>query len=375
LGQKWPTCAAYGLRWFSLNNRTEHYNMEPKEKQLWYSSDFQHNPSLWVHELSAEDLAEINLALEVWRKSGVDYASISRETFPLKHFGDTLVQQQNEIVWGRGFWLVRGLPLDNYTREEIAAIFLGLGAYFGEPVSQNAMGHILGHVKDLGNDPSSPLTRLYTTNARHRFHTDSCDIVGLLCLRPAKTGGISSICSSATVYNEMLKKRPDLLDELVKPLCWDRKGEIPAGKKAYWEQPVFAFADGLVNCIYDRSYFTYRFEEIGPLSAHQTEALNFFESTAASDDLRLDMELRRGDMQFLHNHTILHSRTAYEDYSEPELKRHLLRLWLSAPNGRPLPPIYAERYGTIEVGKKRGGIIVPGIKLCAPLDAGTPATH
>jgi len=173
----------------------------------------------------------------------------------------------------------------------------------------------------------------------------------------------------------MLKKRPDLLEELIKNLCWDRKGEIPEGKKAYWMQPVFDFAAGLVNCIYDRSYFTYRFEEIGPLTAHQTEALDFFESISASDELRLDMELKRGDMQFLHNHTILHSRTAYVDHEEWEFRRHLLRLWLSAPNGRPLPAIYAERYGNIEVGKKRGGIIVPGVKLCAPLDAGTPVKH
>ena len=207
---------------------------------------------------------------------------------------------------------MRGLNLDKYTKEEVAAIFLGIGSYpslplspppslldlsllllslslivfryFGEPVSQNGMGHILGHVKDLGNDPSNPLTRLYlcyflpsspssslsplspslppspltfkryTTNAKHRFHTDSCDIVGLLCLRPALEGGtppfpfylfsshlissplllfintfekgISSISSSTTVYNEMLEKRPDLLEELVKPLCWDRKGTL-----------------------------------------------------------------------------------------------------------------------------------------------------
>jgi len=353
--------------------------MEPKRDlfvgpAVWYSKDYQNNKR-WIHELSSDDIKEINDALEVWRKSGVDYAAITRDTFPLNKLGESLLKHQNEIVWGRGFLLVRGLPLDNYTKEESAAIFLGLGAYFGEPVSQNGLGHILGHVKDLGNDPTNPLTRLYTTNAKHRFHTDSCDIVGLLCLRPAKEGGTSSISSSTTVYNELLKRRPDLLEELIRPLCWDRKGEIPEGKKAYWTQPVFDFADGLVNCIYDRSYFTYRFEEIGPLTAHQTEALDLFESIAASDELRLDMELQRGDMQFLHNHTILHSRTAYVDHEDWELRRHLLRLWLSAPNGRPLPAVYSERYGNIEVGKKRGGIIVPGVKLCAPLDAGTPVKH
>eukprot|EP00026_Physarum_polycephalum_P011497 Phypoly_transcript_11727.p1 GENE.Phypoly_transcript_11727~~Phypoly_transcript_11727.p1 ORF type:complete len:368 (+),score=54.49 Phypoly_transcript_11727:42-1106(+) len=354
--------------------------MEPKitlpfeSEAAWHRKDYQNNEK-WIHKVSSEDVEELEEALKVWKSSGVDFAAITKATFPLKNLGEKLLQHQKDIVWGRGFLLVRGLNLDKYTKEEIAAIFLGIGAYFGEPVSQNGLGHILGHVKDLGNDPSNPLTRLYTTNAKHRFHTDSCDIVGLLCLRPAMEGGLSSISSSTTVYNEILQKRPDLLEELVKPLCWDRKGEIPEGKKGYWMQPVFDFAGGLVSCIYDRSYFTYRFEEIGPLTAHQTEALDFFEAVAASDELRLDMELQRGDMQFLHNHTILHSRTAYVDHEDPEFRRHLLRLWLSAPNGRPLPSVYAERFGEIEVGKKRGGIIVPGIKLCAPLEAGVPVKH
>jgi len=128
--------------------------MEPKRDEMvgpavWYAKDYQHNKR-WIHELSQGDIEEINEALKVWKQSGVDYASITRDTFPLRNLGETLVKQQNEIVWGRGFLLVRGLPLDNYTKEEAAAIFLGFGAYFGEPVSQNGLGHILGHVKDLG---------------------------------------------------------------------------------------------------------------------------------------------------------------------------------------------------------------------------------
>jgi len=247
---------------------------------------------------------------------------------------------------------------------------LGIGSYFGETVSQNGKGHILGHVRDLGNDPKNPLTRIYTTHEKQRYHTDSCDIVGLLCLKQAKNGGLSSLCSSESVYKEMKERRPDLLEELVKPMYWDRKGEVPAEKLPYWTQPVFNFHGGYLSTMYDRNFFVSlgRFEEIPKLTPKQIEALDFFEELADSDLLRLDMTLVPGDMQFIHNHQILHARSAFEDFDDENEKRHLLRLWLSAPNGRPLPPVFAERYGNIELGTKRGGIVVPGAKLYAPLD-------
>jgi len=225
-------------------------------------------------------------------------------------------------------------------------------------------------VRDLGLDPKNPLTRLYTTNERQRYHTDSCDIVGLLCLRPAQEGGLSSICSSVTVYNEMLKRRPDLLDELVKPLYWDRKGEVPVGKQPYYQQSIFNLYEGHLSTIYDRNFLisVERFPELPRLTPHLIEALDLFETLCDDDDICLRMNLEPGDMQFIHNHQILHARSKFVDYEEEEQKRHLLRLWLSAPNGRPLPPTFAERYGNIEVGTKRGGIIVAGQKLYAPLD-------
>ena len=105
------------------------------------------------------------------------------------------------------------------------------------------------------------------------------------------------------------------------------------------------------------------------LTPRQTEAMDLIDALASSDEFRLEMDFHPGDMQLLHNHQILHARTSYEDYPEEHRKRHLLRLWLSAPNGRPLPKIFAERYGEIRVGKRRGGIVVPGATLTAPLEA------
>eukprot|EP00004_Rigifila_ramosa_P016935 TRINITY_DN4069_c0_g1_i3.p1 TRINITY_DN4069_c0_g1~~TRINITY_DN4069_c0_g1_i3.p1 ORF type:complete len:258 (+),score=42.15 TRINITY_DN4069_c0_g1_i3:313-1086(+) len=254
-------------------------------------------------------------------------------------------------------------------KEDSAVAFYGLGAHFGTAVSQNGKGHVLGHVKDLSLDPTSPERRIYQTNERQRMHTDSCDIVGLLCLQPAKSGGSSSLCSSATVYNTMIDRAPHLAALLTQDLFWDRKGEVPAGKKGWYAGPVFNFTDGCLNVIYDRNFFTTTkrfFPEVPLLTADQVAALDLFEEIAESEEVKLDMMLEKGDMQFIHNHQILHARGAFED--EPARRRHLLRLWLSVENGRELPPSFAERYGNIKRGTVRGGIVVPGMKLCAPID-------
>jgi hypothetical protein len=171
------------------------------------------------------------------------------------------------------------------------------------------------------------------------------------------------------IYNVMTTKRPDLVRRLFQPFPTDRRGEVPAGRKPFFEIPVYNEHAGYLSVLYSRPYITsgQRFAEARRLSPEDIEALDMFDALANDPELRLDMELRPGDMQFLHNHTILHDRTAFEDWPEPERKRHLLRLWLAAPGARPLPPVYAERYGSTTIGD-RGGIICPGTRLHAPLE-------
>jgi len=150
----------------------------------------------------------------------------------------------------------------------------------------------------------------------------------------------------------------------------DRKGEIPEGKLPFYRMAVFHWHEGFLSAIYARDFIegAQRFPEADRLTDRQAAAMDLLDELAADPSLRLDMTLEPGDMQFLHNHQILHARTAYEDHPEPERRRHLLRLWLSPPNGRPLPAVFAERYGSVEVGQ-RGGIRVPGTELVTPLDA------
>jgi Taurine catabolism dioxygenase TauD, TfdA family len=232
---------------------------------------------------------------------------------------------------------------------------------------QNADGHLLGHVRDLGLSSQDPNTRIYQTRERQTFHTDSCDVVGLLCLRPAKSGGLSSLVSSTTIFNEMRRRRPDLLNVLLLPVETDRRGEVPLGSKPYFSIPVFNWHEGLLSAIYQRQYIesARRFPGVAPLSAVQIEALDLLDELANYPNLNLMMALETGDIQLVHNHTILHDRTAFEDFPEPERKRHLLRLWVAPPGARPLPAVFAERFGSVTPGT-RGGVSVEGSSPCVP---------
>ncbi len=324
----------------------------------------------WLVQLTDDEIAEIETATQQLAATQRDIVTIRREDFPLPTLGSRLQELLNEVLHGRGFVLLRGLPIARWTRYEAALAFYGLGAHLGSARSQNAKGHVLGHVKDLGLSSHDPNARIYQTNERQTYHTDSCDVVALLCLRPAMTGGLSSLVSSVTIFNEMQRRRPDLLPALFAPIETDRRGEIPPGQKPYFNIPVFNWHEGLLSTIYQRQYIesARRFADVPPLTPQQTEALDLFDALANDPALHLHMEFRPGDIQLVHNHTLLHDRTAFVDGPEPERKRHLLRLWLAPPNARPLPSVFAERYGALEPGQ-RGGVIVPGATLTAPLDA------
>ena len=269
----------------------------------------------------------------------------------------------DEVLNGRGFVLIRALPIERWTRREAALAFLKIGEQLGNLRMQNAEGHLIGHVRDLGRSSDDPNTRIYQTRERQTHHTDSCDVVGLMCLRTAKSGGLSSLVSSTTIFNEMRRRRPDLLKLLMEPIETDRRGEVPEGGKPYFSIPVFNYHEGLVSAIYQRQYIesARRFPGVPPLTPLQIEALDLLDELANDPKLNLVMELQPGDIQLVHNHTILHDRTAFEDYPEPDRKRHLLRLWLAPVNARPLPQVFAERYGSITPGD-RGGVVVPGAK-------------
>jgi hypothetical protein len=330
------------------------------------------NPGDFTHQLTGAEVAEIDAAVGAIIGDHIDHSAIDRRNFELPHLGERLTHiRDNVLLQGRGFIVIRGVPVGRYSMAEAAAAFLGIGAYMGKPVSQNGKGHILGHVKDLGRSIDDPTARIYQTTHKQTFHTDSVDIVALLCLKTAKSGGLSRIVSSMFLYNEMFRRRPDLAAVLFEPFCFDRRGEVPAGKKDYYETPIFHWYAGRLSVIYGNRYYiqsAQRFADVPRLTAKQIEALDLFDALANDPANYLDIEFKPGDIQLIHNHVILHDRTDYEDWPEPERKRHLLRLWLCPPNGRPLPAVFADRYGGTEIGN-RGGIVLPGVKMATPMEA------
>jgi len=348
------------------------FNLPPEQTgdAAWYGPDIIKRDD-WLMPLTAAEIAEIEAATETLVSQGTDIATITADDFPLPMLGRKLRSRiRDEVLNGRGFLLIRGLPVERWNIREAATAYFGLGAHLGTARSQNSKGHVLGHVQDLGLDAQDPTVRIYQTNQRQTFHTDSCDIVGLLCLRTAQSGGLSALVSSTTIFNEMRRQRPDLLALLFAPIATDRRGEVPAGQKPYFEIPVFNWYAGHLTAIYQRQYINsaQRFADAPRLTPAHIEALDLFDRLADDPALHMFMEFKPGDIQFVHNHTLLHDRTSFIDWPEPARRRHLLRLWLAASDARPLPEVFAQRYGSVTIGN-RGGIITPGTKLHAPLQA------
>jgi hypothetical protein len=324
------------------------------------------DPESYSYRFTDADRAEIKAAIAAARRKGASLVDIRPADFPLNSLAKTLADVRRELLDGRGLVLLRGFPVGELSREEIAIGYLGLGSHLGERFPQNAQGHLLGHVKDLGGSNKDPSTRGYMTREEMWFHTDSTDFVGLLCLQTAKSGGQSRVASSVTLYNRMLAERPDLADALNFDFYYTRHGENNPGEDPWYRQPVFAFTDGYFSACGYSQYIqkAQGLPGVPPLTAAQMEAIPYYRKLA--EDCALDMDFRVGDIQFLNNHVMVHSRRDYEDWPEWSRKRHLLRLWLNDAVGRPIPEYRRQ-------GRHGRGVRLDNVKLVAPLDVEVPA--
>lgn len=315
-------------------------------RAAWLGRDIQ-NGDEWIYRLANHEIEEIDAALRHLQASGHQIPDIRKEHFPLKQFARTLRLLQTEIENGLGVMLIRGLPRDRYSAEEMGLIYWGIGSHMGRAVAQNAQGDVLGHVRDLGRDQYKDVhARGYQTASLLPFHNDSCDIVGLCCLETAKNGGLSAVASSVAVYNALLRSRPDLVKVLAQPFFADRRGEESEGQKPYYVTPIFIWHKGRMFNRFNRTFIdsAQRFNEVPRLTALQIEALDSIAALCKDPTFRLDMQLERGDMQFVNNYCVLHSRTAYEDHQDERRKRHLLRLWLRTPAFEDFPSALRDRY-------------------------------
>jgi len=344
----------------------------PRQENMlaWYGPELRSDTDKWVYQLTAADIAEIEAAAITIEEQNIPIVDINRENFPLPVLRAKLETLSEQLINGIGFALLGRIPVERYSAQQAATIFYGIGAQIGDARMQNAKGHVLGHVRDLNLRSAEPNVRIYQTNERQTFHTDSSDVVGLLCLKKARKGGESLLVSAITIYNEMLEIRPDLVRLLFEPIATDRRGEIPEGMRPFFSIPVYNWDGDYLTAMYQRQYIdsAQRFENAMKLTPRHIQALDLFDDLANDPNLNLSMQLEPGDMQFVYNHGLLHDRKRFEDWPEPKNRRHLLRLWLSVPDDRPLPEIFRERFGSIEPGN-RGGISVQRAEPCAPIEA------
>ena len=310
----------------------------------------------WIRHLEPAEIADIETALAHASKRGHVLYDVTREDFPLAAGARLIAETARELERGRGFVLLRGLEAGRYSLDELRLIFWGLGTHLGTAVSQSKVGELLGEVRDIGVRMGEATSRGYRSRDHLRFHTDRCDVVGLLCARKAKSGGLSRVVSSAAIHNEILRRRPDLLALLKEKYHHSRQGEEAPGERPFYANPVFGLYGGSFTSQYSRSYIesAQRFPEAPRITAQQNEALDLL--AALAEELCLEMELEPGDIQLLNNHVMYHSRTAYEDHAEEERRRLLLRLWLAVPGSRALPESYAVLWGRTEAGAVRGGV-------------------
>jgi alpha-ketoglutarate-dependent taurine dioxygenase len=243
-----------------------------------------------------------------------------------------------EVRSGRGFALLRGLPVHGASLEEFTAEVAALGARFGRALSQNAQGELIGHVVDAAGAESTP--RLFRTNLELRPHTDNAPIVLLACWNAAQAGGETMLTSALTVHEQMRASRPDLLALLYQGFHCHRRGEQAPHEEPItpYRVPVFCSQAGVVSCRYQRALIAAGQRELArPLSKSDIEALDLFDETATSPENCVKFALERGDVLVLNNYTVLHARTRFVEYPEPGRRRHLIRIWLDAEGFRAVP--------------------------------------
>lgn len=297
---------------------------------MWQAADLVDDHS-WQVELTEGHRGEVIDAARRVAASGIALADLSAASFALPGMAADLAAWSAQLASGRGFLLLRGFPIERLTDAETEVAYVGLGTHLGVPVGQNKAGDVLTHIRDE-RLPDTTGVRLYRTNQRQDFHTDGADIIGLLCLQRARRGGESRIVSTGALYNEILERRPDLLDVLHQPMAWDRQGEQLDGEPAWFELAPFADVDGGVRAFYIGWYIrdAQQHPDVPRLTDAQLEAMALIEEIANDPGFHVEMDFQPGDIQLLNNARILHAREAYDDHPDPDQRRHLLRLWLAA---------------------------------------------
>jgi hypothetical protein len=338
----------------------------------WHGRDMA-NSQRWIRALRPEHIDEMEAALAAVERHGIAWQDITAANFPLPGMAPLSADIRDELENGSGLMKLRGLPVDRYSEDQLRKLYFGLGSNIGRPVFQNRRGELMRFIRDEGADVGKQYGQIDNarmadgrtflssyartlTNGPLRFHTDRTDVVALLCVNQAATGGVSTICSSVAVMNEMLRRRPDLAELLFQPVYRSRHGEESETPDDVYALPVFGQRDGRFTSHFSLTYIEAA-QTVGgvpKLTAAQREAIDLLLSLAR--ELAFEMILEPGDIQLLNSHVTYHGRTPFEDDPDSGRQRLLLRLWLSMPNSRALPADHAVLWRNVDAGAVRGGI-------------------
>lgn len=322
--------------------------MDPGDLQVlearaeWRRADVE-NPDVWTERLDDRELGELDEALRHAKAHSTDVLELGREHFPLPELGERLRRIEGELIDGRGFVLIRGIPRDKYDKADASLLYWGIGMHLGRPWPQNKKGHLLGDVTDQGKSASD-----YTSRGNEiggipfPYHSDGSDLVGLLCLESAKEGGLSTVCNAVAIHNELVRTRPDLAAALYEPQPYDFRGEEPPAGKPWYTVPVFTRLGGRLFVRYIRPYIlaSQRHELAPRIEPAAEEAMQLVDAMTYDPQYSVFMEFVPGDMQFINNYHVLHGRTGYVDDRASGRVRHLKRLWLESGMLTERPPYF-----------------------------------
>lgn len=339
----------------------------------WHGDSLRSSES-WVHPLTPGELSELDAALAGLSARDQVGVPVDKSDFPLPTLGRRLAAIARDLEDGCGVAKLAGLPVGAYDAGSLQTLWFGIGSHLGTPVYQNTESDLMRAICDEGPDVGARYGEVKIdeqggtflssraralSNRLLRFHTDRCDVVGLLCVRQARKGGVSRIASSVAVHNEMLRRRPDLAERLFAPYYRSRFGEETGANDAAYALPIFGVRDGKFTSHYSRTYIesAQLLAHVPRMDAAQWEALDLLHAIA--EELCMEMVLEPGDMQFLNSHVTYHARSEFEDDPRPQYKRLLYRLWLSTPDSRALPEGHEVLWRNIGAGQRRGGIFQP----------------
>ncbi|MDB5413601.1 MAG: hypothetical protein JWR10_1936 [Rubritepida sp.] len=312
----------------------------------------------WIYRLEAPHLVELDRAIVATRAKAPE--SITRADFPLPLMAPILADIGEELETGRGIARLRGLPVGRYESEDIQRMYWGLSLYVGRPLYQNSRGELLSVIQDRSADPKSHFageTGVKSATAKAlstdslNFHTDTSDVIGLLCVRNAANGGLTKVASTAKAYNEILAQRPDLLEVLFQDY-WHYR---PEQAEATFPLPLFGVRDGKLTSTFSPANLRKAQEFAGTpqMSEAQKEALDLLLRVCEAHCIVSAFE--PGDAQFLNNHVVSHGRTAFNNDNTSGQSRFMMRVWLATPDSRPMPEQFSVLWGDTAAGSVRGG--------------------